>query len=81
MPVTATEVYAQSSTCLYDSPMAKERMISARDARNGFSEVISAAEHDEIHHVVVRHSKTAAIVVPPEWYRAARHALGDPTNV
>lgn len=81
MPIIATRTDGPPAAGLYDPSMAKEQVMGVQEARDRWSEVTTAAEKDETRTVLVRRSKTTAVVVGAEWYRNACSALGEPTSV
>lgn len=62
----------------YTSDMAKRRIVSIRDARAGLKERVDAAQERGEHSILLRRSDVAAIIVPPEWYKAASELMGEP---
>lgn len=62
----------------YTSEMAKRRIVGIRQARENLRDHIDGAEVRGEHSILVRRSKVAAVVVPPEWYRDACRLMGDP---
>ncbi len=74
----ATATYSKPYVPLYDPGMVKRLIVGVQEARNRFRERIDAAEKNGEHTILVRRSKTAAMIVDPTWYRRACEALGDP---
>lgn len=66
---------------LYDPAVAKVQRMSVEKARPKLGQLVEAARHDNMHTVVAKHTEDTAVIVPMDWYRSARKALGDPTDL
>lgn len=74
-------MYESTSGVLYDPDVARTEMLGVEEARKALSERLKKAEEEELHTAVTRHGKTRGFIVGPEWYRRAREALGEPTDL
>lgn len=54
--------------------------MSSDEARRNFRQVLNEVEHDGEHVTIKRYSITAAVLVPVDFYRSARQALGFPDD-
>ena len=66
---TAGQPYAPPTDEMYDSAMAKERLVSAQEARDNFRQILDEVESGEVYAFVLRRSKVAACIVPEHWAR------------
>lgn len=66
---------------LYDSDMATTKTMGVEALRKVLGAEIQKAAADETHVVVSKHGMAQAVVVPMAWYRKAREALKDPTDL
>ncbi len=62
----------------YTAAMAKRRIVSIRNARATLKDRIDGAQYRDEHSILMRRSDVAGVIVPPNWYRDACQALGDP---
>lgn len=65
----------------YDADMARTEFLGIEGTRTKLGERIQKAEKDEIHTVMTKHGQPKAVLVDIEWYRKAREALKDPTDL
>jgi prevent-host-death family protein len=56
--------------------MNPDRAVTPDDVRRGFRELLNEVEHDDVHLTVIRYGKRAAVIVPVDWYEAAKRHLG-----
>ncbi|MEU8157985.1 hypothetical protein AB0B94_30400 [Micromonospora sp. NPDC048986] len=61
--------------------MAKTERMGVEAARKVLGLRVDLARNEGVHTVIAKHAKDEAVVVPMEWYRLAREALGDPTDL
>jgi hypothetical protein len=66
---------------LYDSHMATTKTMGVEALRKVLGAEIQKATEAETHIVVSKHGAAQAVVVPMDWYRKARKALKDPTDL
>lgn len=66
---------------LYDPDVAKTERMGIEAARKALGRRLDAAKNDGVHTVLAKHSTDEAVIVPMDWYRQAREALGDPTDL
>lgn len=76
-----TEAYGSPHGMPYDPDVAKVQRMSVEKARPKLGQVINAAQTDDVHTVIARHSTDIAVVVPMDWYRRMRELDGDPTDL
>ncbi|MFF9118250.1 type II toxin-antitoxin system Phd/YefM family antitoxin [Streptomyces massasporeus] len=50
-----------------------------QEAREQFAQLLNATQWQGKHVAITRHGKSAAVLVPPDWYERARQALGEET--
>lgn len=66
---------------LYDPAMAKVEHMTVEEARKVLGKRVDRARDEGLHTAVAKHGRTIAVVVPIDWYREAREAVGDPTDL
>lgn len=66
---------------LYDAAMATVKPVRLEDARKNLGNLVDEAERDGVHFPMSKYGRTKAVVVPIDWYRQAREAVGDPTDL
>lgn len=66
---------------LYDPDMAKTERMGVEAARKVLGARIDLAKADGTHTVIAKHGSDEVALVPMDWYRQAREALGDPTDL
>ncbi len=68
---------------LYDPAVATIKRRTAEEARKDIGRLIDAGAVGELdeHSPVSKHSRVGVVIVPIDWYRRAREALGDPTDL
>ena len=54
----------------------KGRQIHSDEARRNFRDLLNSVEHDGEHVTILRYDTPAAVIVPVEWYKAAKEAGG-----
>lgn len=66
---------------LYDPAMAKTERVNVEKTRQTLGHRLDMGEKDGVHTIVAKHGRDAGVLVPMDWYRQAREALGDPTDL
>jgi hypothetical protein len=66
---------------LYDPDMAKTERMGVEAARKVLGPRVDLAKNEGVHTVIAKHGNDEAALVPMAWYRKAREALGDPTDL
>jgi hypothetical protein len=68
---------------LYDPDVAQMKRRSVEDVRKEVGRLATAAAEGKLdeHTLVTRHGHVGLVIVPLDWYRDARAALGDPTDL
>lgn len=79
--LVATDPYGGPRGDLYDPGMAKTERMGVEAARKVLGARVDLAKADGTHTVIAKHAVDEAVLVPMEWYRQARQALGDPTDL
>lgn len=57
--------------------MNPDQSVSPEDVRRRLRELLNEVEYQDVHLTVERHGKPAAVIVPVEWYQAAKRKLGE----
>ncbi len=67
----------------YDPAVAKVERVSVEVVRQKIGEWVKQAADGELdsHKLVARHSADELLIVDKAWYRRAREALGEPTDL
>lgn len=67
----------------YDPAVAQMKRRSAEEARAALGRLIDAGADGKLeeHSPVSKHGRVGVVIVPLDWYRQAREALGDPTDL
>lgn len=67
----------------YDSAVAKVRQRSVEEARKDIGRMTTAGAEGTLdeHSPVAKHGRVGVVIVPLDWYRIAREAVGDPTDL
>lgn len=78
---TEAESYALSQGGRYDPDMATVERASVEKVRPVLGKQVDKARESGVHTVMSKHGSDAAVIVPMDWYRAARRILGDPTDL
>jgi hypothetical protein len=66
---------------LYDLDMAKTEPMGVEALRKVLGPRLEKLKADGVHIVATKHGAAQGVVVPMEWYRRAREALKDPTDL
>ena len=66
---------------LYDPDVAKTERMSVEEARRVLGKRLDLARDEELHTVLAKHTRDTGVIVPMDWYRRAREALSDPTDL
>lgn len=74
-------MYESTSEVLYDPDMTRTELKGVEETRKTLTERIEMAEEKGTHTVVTRHGRARAVLVGIEWYREARTARGEPTDL
>jgi prevent-host-death family protein len=64
----------------YAAGMVRLVLYGIQQMRDSFTTQLAKVEEGE-HTVITRHGKPVGAFVPMDWYRQAREALGDPTEL
>lgn len=78
---TPARSYGSPYRELYDSDVAKTELMGVENARKVLGQRVDAATGQDLHTVLTKRGQPAAVVVPISWYRQAREAVGDPTDL
>jgi prevent-host-death family protein len=54
-----------------------DRQVHSDDARRKLRELLNAVEHDGEHVTILRYDTPAAVMVPVEWYKAAKAKIAE----
>lgn len=65
----------------YDAEVAKTELVGIEAARQSLGPMLERADAESVHFVLTRHGRARGVVVNMEWYRTAREALKDPTDL
>jgi prevent-host-death family protein len=57
--------------------MNPDRSVTPDEVRRQFRDLLNEVEHQDVHLTVKRYGKPAAVIVPVDWYDAARRMLGE----
>jgi hypothetical protein len=66
---------------LYDPAMAKTELMGVEALRKVLGARLDLAKKDGTHIVATKHGVAEGVLVPMDWYRKAREALKDPTDL
>lgn len=66
---------------LYDPGVAKTELMGVESTRKVLGKRVDTATQANVHTVLTKRGQPAAVIVPMDWYRQAREALGDPTDL
>jgi prevent-host-death family protein len=66
---------------LYDPDVAKTELMGVENTRKVLGQRVDAATDQDLHTVLTKRGQPAAVIVPMAWYRQAREAVGDPTDL
>lgn len=75
------ETYESPEGSRYPGDVARTQLLSIEKTRAKLGERVDLAQEQELHTVVTRHGEIAACLVDVDWYRRARAALADPTDL
>lgn len=75
------DLYGGPRGDLYDPDMAKTERMGVEAARKVLGPRVDLAKTEGVHTVIGKHGNDEAVLVPMSWYRQAREALGDPTDL
>lgn len=82
MLVTAApEQHGEPPADLYDPGVAKTERIGVEAARKVLGQQLDKAKADGLHTIIAKRGTDEGALVPMDWYRRAREALGDPTDL
>jgi hypothetical protein len=67
----------------YDPAVAQMKRRSVEEARKDLGRMTADGAEGKLneHSLVTRHGHAGVVIVPVDWYRQARKALGDPTDL
>lgn len=80
-PLVAPDLYRSPTGDLYDPDMAKTERMGVEAVRKVLGPRVDLAKKEGVHTVIAKHGSDEAALVPMAWYRQAREALGDPTDL
>lgn len=66
---------------LYDPAMAKTELMGVEALRKVLGVRLDLGKKDGTHTVATKHGAAEGVLVPMAWYRKAREALKDPTDL
>jgi prevent-host-death family protein len=78
-PVASSYETAQAYP--YDADMARTEFLGIESTRTKLGDRVAKAEAEELHTVMTKHGQPKAVLVDIGWYRRAREALKDPTDL
>lgn len=52
-----------------------DETVKVQEAREQFAQLLNGTQWQDKHIAITRHGKTAAVLVPPDWYERAKEAL------
>lgn len=52
-----------------------EKRVPVQEAREQFSQLLNGTQWQGKHIAITRHGKIAGVLVPPDWYEQAKHAV------
>lgn len=82
MPAEATAApHGRATGTLYDPDVAKTERMSVEEVRRVLGQRLDKARDEGLHTVLAKHTRDTGVIVPMDWYRRAREALGDPTDL
>ncbi len=65
----------------YALHVAKTELVGIEAARQTLGPMLERAADESTHFVLTRHGRPAGVLVDMAWYRQAREALKDPTDL
>lgn len=65
----------------YDPAMARTQLVGIEAVRKSLSAYLTRAAKEGIHFLLTKHGKVEGVLVDRQWYRRAREALGEPTDL
>jgi hypothetical protein len=65
----------------YDPDMPKTKPMGVEELRKVLGKELAASAKSEIHIIVRKHGEAIGVFVPLSWYRTAREATGEPTDL
>lgn len=78
---TTSDQYGSPTADLYDPDVATTERIGVEAARKVLGQRLDLAKKEGVHTILAKHGADAGAIVPMDWYRLAREALGDPTDL
>ena len=66
---------------LYDPDMPKTKTMGVEELRKVLGKELAQSAKDETHIIVSKHGAATGVFVPMSWYRTAREATGEPTDL
>lgn len=61
--------------------MANTERTGVEAARKVLGKIVDKTKAEGVHTIIAKHGADAVAIVPMDWYRQARAALGDPTDL
>jgi hypothetical protein len=82
MSITAVALpYGSPYGELYDPAMPRTKTMGVEALRKVLGPELEKSAKDETHIVVSKHGIAQGVFVPMSWYRKAREALNEPTDL
>jgi prevent-host-death family protein len=80
VPATA-EQHGDPYADLYDPGVANTERIGVEAARKVLGRIVDKVKDEGVHTIIGKRGSDVVAIVPMDWYRRAREALGDPTDL
>lgn len=78
---TIEDLYGSAGGALYAADVARTELMGVESTRKVLGQRVDKAAAEELHTVMTKHGQPAAVIVDMDWYRRARKALKDPTDL
>jgi len=79
--MSVASAYESAQESPYDVDVARTEFLGIENTRTKLGDRIERAEKDEVHTVMTKHGQPKAVLVDIGWYRKAREALKEPTDL
>lgn len=73
--------YGSPTAELYDPDVANTERLGVEAARKVLGPRLEKAKVEGVHTIIAKHGADIGVIVPMDWYRQARRALNDPTDL